>query len=223
MPPRQSIRVWDLPVRLTHWALVLCITGLYATGEYGWLTMEWHFRFGYVTLALVLFRLLWGVFGSEHARFADFVRGPGAIAGYLGSWGGSDYRPAVGHNPLGALAVLAMLGLILAQTVSGLFSNDEIEWFGPLSERISVQASADWTDWHHLGQKLLLGLIVLHLLVISAYRFIKREDLVRPMLTGRKDRDDATDASWRSPWLALAVFSACLCLVWAISVWGPAI
>lgn len=217
-----SIRVWDLPVRLTHWALVLCIAGLYATGEYGLLTMEWHFRFGYATLALVLFRLMWGVFGSEHARFADFVRGPGAVIRYLRDWRSAGYRPAVGHNPLGALAVLAMLALILAQAISGLFSNDEIEWFGPLSERISVQASADLTDWHHLGQSLLLALIALHLLVIAAYRLIKREDLVKPMLTGRKQRDDALDAKWRSPWLALALFSLCLCVVWAISVWGPA-
>ena len=119
MSTTQSIRVWDLPVRLTHWAMVLCVAGLYATGEYGWLTMEWHFRFGYAMLALVLFRLLWGVFGSEHARFVDFVRGPGAIGRYLRNWRSADYRPAIGHNPLGALAVLAMLALILAQTVSG--------------------------------------------------------------------------------------------------------
>lgn len=222
MSTTQSIRVWDLPVRLTHWAMVLCVAGLYATGEYGWLTMEWHFRFGYAMLALVLFRLLWGVFGSEHARFVDFVRGPGAIGRYLRNWRSADYAPAIGHNPLGALAVLAMLALILAQTVSGLFSNDEIEWYGPLSERISIAASAQWTEWHHLGQKLLLFLIVVHLGAVSAYRLLKREDLVQPMLSGRKQRSDAADAKWRSPWLALALFSACLCVVWAISVWGPA-
>ena len=222
-PTTRTIRVWDLPVRLTHWALVLCIVGLYATGEYGWLTMEWHFRLGYVTLALVLFRLLWGVVGSEHARFSDFVRGPGAMLRYLRNSGSADYRPAVGHNPLGAWAVVAMLALILAQATSGLFSNDEIEWFGPLSERISMEASAEWTDWHHLGQKLLLALIALHILALSAYRFIKREDLVKPMLTGRKERNDSVDANWRSPWLALTLFALCVGLVWAISVWGPAI
>jgi cytochrome b len=216
-----SIRIWDLPVRLTHWTLVLCILGLYATGEYGWLTLEWHFRFGYAALTLLLFRLLWGIFGSEHARFADFVRGPSAILAYLKSWSSPTYRPALGHNPLGALAVLAMLALLLAQAVSGLFSNDEIEWFGPLSERISVQASSDWTDWHHLGQKLLLALIALHLGAVSAYRLLKKEDLVKPMLNGRKQRDDGCDAHWRSPWLALLVFALCAGAVWAISYWGP--
>ena len=219
----RGVRVWDLPVRLTHWALAIAITGLYATGEYGWLTMEWHFRFGYATLALVLFRIVWGFVGSEHARFADFVRGPRTIVRYLDSWRQHDYRGAVGHNPLGALAVLAMLALILAQAVSGLFSNDEIEWFGPLSERISQDASAAWTDWHHLGQQLLLALIVVHLLAVSAYRMIKREDLVTPMLSGRKQRDDVVDARWRSPWLALALFLACCTGVWAIAVYGPAL
>ena len=219
--PTRSIRIWDLPIRLTHWGLVLCVLGLYATGEYGWLTMQWHFRFGYAALALLLFRLLWGVVGSEHARFADFVRGPGAILGYVRGWRSTDYRPALGHNPLGALAVLAMLALLLTQAVSGLFSNDEIEWFGPLSERISVDASAAWTDLHHLVQKLLLGMIVLHLLAIAAYRKFKHENLVPPMLTGRKPRDDGADARWRSPWLALVLFALCAAAVWAIDRFGP--
>jgi cytochrome b len=222
-PGKRSVRVWDLPVRLTHWALAICIVGLYATAEYGWLTMQWHFRFGYATLALVLFRIFWGLLGSEHARFGDFVRGPRAIARYLGSWGDGTWRPTLGHNPLGALAVLAMLALILAQAISGLFSNDEIEWFGPLSERISMDASAEWTDWHHLGQQILLALIVVHLLAVSAYRLIKREDLVTPMLSGRKLRDDANDAHWRSPWLALVLFLACCGGVWAIALLGPAL
>jgi len=220
--PRQ-IRIWDLPVRLTHWVLVLCIVGLYATGEFGLLSMDWHFRFGYAVLALVLFRIVWGLVGSEHARFADFVRGPRAIAKYLGSWSTTHYRPTLGHNPLGALAVLALLILLLAQAVSGLFSNDEIEWFGPLSERISMDASADWTDWHHLGQKLLLALIVVHVLVIVAYRVLKKVDLLRPMLTGRKLSNEGVDARWVSPWWALLIFAVCVGIVWTISVYGPGV
>lgn len=212
----RSIRVWDLPVRLTHWALVLCVVGLYATGEYGWLTMQWHFWFGYGALSLVLFRILWGLVGSEHARFGDFVRGPRAILAYL--QGGA---PTLGHNPLGALAVLAMLALLLAQAVSGLFSNDEIEWFGPLSERISVAASADWTDWHHLGQQLLLVLIVVHLLAIAGYKLVRRVDLVTPMLSGHKQVEQGADAHWRSPWLALVLFLVCAAAVAAVAVYGP--
>jgi cytochrome b len=217
----RQIRVWDLPVRITHWALVICVAGLYATGEFDWLDMQWHFRFGYGVLALLLFRLIWGVIGSEHARFSDFVRGPRAIAAYLRGWFSPEHRSSIGHNPLGALAVLAMLALLLAQAVSGLFSNDEIEWYGPLSERVSASTSSWWTDWHHLGQKFLLAMIGLHLLAISAYRWFKRENLVRPMITGRKRRADGADARWASVWLALLVFAACLALVWAISVYGP--
>lgn len=216
-----KIRVWDLPVRLTHWALVACVIALYATGEYGWLSLEWHFRFGYLLLALVLFRLVWGLVGSEHARFADFVRGPRSVIAYVRNWNRGEQPHKLGHNPLGALAIVAMLALLLTQAISGLFSNDEIEWYGPLSERISVEASAWWTDWHHLIQKLLLALIVLHLLAIAAYRFIKRDNLITPMLTGRKSVESGTDARWRSPWLALLIFLICMSAVWALTVWGP--
>ena len=155
-------------------------------------------------------------YDRANARFADFVRGPRAILAYL--QGGA---PTIGHNPLGALAVLAMLALVLAQAVSGLFSNDEIEWFGPLSERISVAASADWTDWHHLGQKLLLGLIVLHLLAIAGYKLVRRVDLVTPMLSGHKQVEQGADAHWRSPWLALVLFLVCAAAVAAVAVYGP--
>lgn len=219
--PVRRIRIWDWPVRFTHWALVLCVLALYATGEYDWLDMDWHFRFGYATLALLLFRVLWGLFGSEHARFVDFMRGPRSVLNYIEFWRSADYRPALGHNPLGALAVIAMLALMLLQAISGLFSNDEIQWYGPLSERISTSASADWTDVHHLGQKLLLLLIVLHLAAISVYRLVKNEDLVQPMLSGNKHRSDGLDARWRSPWLALGLFLLCVAAVWAITRWGP--
>lgn len=213
----RHIRVWDWPVRLVHWALVVCVGGLYATGEYGLLTMQWHFWFGYAALVLVLFRILWGLVGSEHARFADFVRGPRTILDYLR---GRVPAPA-GHNPLGALAVLAMLALLLAQALSGLFSNDEIEWYGPLSERISSQASEDWSDWHGTGQKLLLALIALHLVAIAGYRLLRKQDLVTPMLHGRKTLEGGSDARFASPWLALALFLACAVAVSLLVWWGP--
>lgn len=222
MTTARSIRVWDWPVRLCHWALVLTIAALYATGEYGWLDMDWHFRFGYLALALVLFRLIWGVIGSEHARFTDFVRGPSTILAYFNNWRGADLASQYpGHNPLGALSVLALLALLLVQALTGLFSNDQIQWYGPLAERISQGASDTATSWHKLGQKVLLALIALHLLAIAGHRVLRREILVAPMLHGRKVSAVADDARWRSPILALVVFAACLALVWAISVYGP--
>lgn len=214
------IRVWDWPVRLSHWALVLCIAGLYATGEYGWLDMQWHFRFGYAALSIVLFRILWGFVGSEHARFRDFVRGPRALIAYLAEFGKPGERRWLGHNPLGALSVLALLGLVLLQAVSGLFANDEISAFGPLSERISMDASEDWTEWHTWLQGVLLIFIGLHLVAIAGYRLLKRENLVTPMLTGYKV-GEGRDARWRPLWLAILVYALCLGAVLAVVYLGP--
>ncbi len=214
------IRIWDWPVRLTHWALALCIAGLYATGEYGWLTMEWHFRFGYAALALVVFRILWGFVGSEHARFVDFIRGPSAIAAYVKSLLAPRSAPSVGHSPLGGLAVIALLALTLFQAVTGLFSSDQIEAFGPLSERISASLSDDLTDWHELGQQVLLILIAIHVLAVLGYLFFKRENLIAPMFHGYKILD-GKDARWGSSWLALVLFALCAGAVWAITIFGP--
>jgi cytochrome b len=214
------VRVWDWPVRLAHWALVLCIAGLYATGEYGWLDMQWHFRFGYLALSIVLFRILWGFVGSEHARFADFVRGPRAVLEHLRTFGQAGARRWLGHNPLGALSVLALLGLVLLQAISGLFSNDEIAAFGPLSERISTEASAAWTELHEWLQGVLLVFIGLHLLAIAAYRLIRGEDLVTPMWTGYK-AGPGRNARWQPLWLAIVLYALCLAAVLAVAYWGP--
>jgi cytochrome b len=219
--PVRPIRVWDVPVRLTHWALVLCMLGLYGTGKYDWLDMDWHFRFGYLTLALVLFRIVWGFVGSEHARFVDFVRGPSAVVGYVRSWNRADYRASLGHNPLGGVAIVLLLLLILAQTVTGLFSNDEIEVFAPLAERVSQDLS-DWlTDWHHLGEQLLLILIAVHVIAVAVHYLWRRENLVGAMFSGKKLAETGEDARMRPWWLALLVFALALGAVWALSVWGP--
>ena len=217
----RPIRVWDLPVRLTHWAMVLCIAGLYATGEYGWLDMDWHFRLGYATLALVLFRLLWGIFGSEHARFAIFVRGPSAISAYVRSWNRPDYRDSLGHNPLGALGVIGLLLLTLAQISTGLFASDQISLFGPLAERVTQDTSEYLTDWHHLGQQFLLILIAIHVLAVALHYLLRKENLVAPMFTGRKLATQGEDAKWRPWWLALLLFAIAVGAVWALSVFGP--
>jgi len=222
MPELRPIRVWDVPVRITHWALVLSVGGLYATGEYHWLDMDWHFRFGYATLALVLFRLLWGVFGSEHARFADFLRGPSAILAYLRSLNRADSSAFLGHNPLGALGVVGLLLLILAQIATGLFSSDQIEVFAPLAERVS-QDTSDWlTEWHQLGQQLLLILIAVHVIAVAGHYLWRRENLVGPMFTGRKHARAGEHARWRPLWRAGLLFALALGAVWVLSVYGPA-
>jgi len=221
MAQQRSVRIWDWPVRFSHWALTLCIAALYATGEYGWLTMDWHFRFGFMALGLLIFRILWGFFGSEHARFSTFVRGPRAVIEYVRGWASPAYRASLGHNPLGAMAVIALLLLTLAQVLTGLFSSDQIEVFGPLAERVS-QKTSDWlTEWHHLGQQLLLIMIGLHIVAIAGYYLGKRENLLNPMLTGRKAVEAGADGRPGRWWVAVILVLVAFSAVWAISVYGP--
>ena len=202
----EGTRVWDLPVRLFHWALVLLVVSCFLTGWNGGNWMIWHGRAGIGIIGLVTFRLVWGFIGSTYARFTTFVRGPGAIIEYLmGKWCGA------GHNPLGALSVLGLLAVLGFQSISGLFGNDDIAFNGPLYVLVSKETS-DWiVGWHRQTSWLLLTLIVLHLGAISFYRFVKKDDLITPMLTGRKSFcvecpvKDASGGGFRAFVLALAI------------------
>lgn len=176
-------RVWDLPTRLFHWALAAGIVVAVVSGKVGGDLIEWHGRSGLFILGLIIFRVVWGFIGSATARFANFIRGPGAIRAYLkGEWQG------IGHNPLGALAVLALLAVSAAQVFSGLFANDDITFQGPLAALISKEASDRARALHSLIFYGLLGIVGLHLAAIAFYTRVKRESLVKPMLTGWKER-----------------------------------
>ncbi len=180
----RKILVWDLPTRLFHWLLVLCIAGAWITGERE--AYDWHMRFGYAVLALVLFRLIWGLVGSETARFASFMRGPAAIRHHLDELRRPGrLAPHAGHNALGALAVLGLLLLVALQAGSGLFTSDGVLTDGPLVEHVSGSFAALARTIHLKNFDLLLVLIGLHVAAILAYAMFKRLDLVRPMLTGR--------------------------------------
>ena len=203
MAPRQSIRVWDLPVRLTHWALVLCVAGSWATHYAGASWTQWHARCGYAVLVLAVFRVLWGFVGTRHSRFASFLRGPGAVLAYLR--GG----PAgAGHNPLGALSVLALLALLLLQAATGLFANDEIAFTGPFYGWAQGDWSGRLTALHHRNADWLLALIALHVAAVLWYAFVKQRALVRAMLTGRRPAQEVPEgeeiAGSRAP-LAIAL------------------
>jgi cytochrome b len=198
--PANTIKLWDLPVRLVHWSFVALLPALWWTGEEG--ELELHRTIGYVMLALVVFRLIWGVIGSETARFASFVKGPGAVLAYLRGEGGT----LVGHNPVGAISVLLLLGLLLAQVGLGLFAQDVdgIE-SGPLAYLVEYD-TADWArEMHHLGFNVLLSVIAIHVLAISYYRLIKRDDLITPMVTGNKSFEGTVESpAPASLWRALA-------------------
>ncbi len=177
----QRILVWDLPLRLFHWLLVVCVSGSIVSAKIGGNAMIWHGRFGLVVVGLLVFRLVWGFVGSTYARFFQFVRGPGAIVAYLrGQWHGE------GHNPLGALSVLAMLGTLLLLVATGLFANDDIAFEGPLYALVGKDLSDRVVGIHRLVEPLIILLLVAHLAAIAFYVRIKKETLIMPMITGQK-------------------------------------
>ncbi|MBP7337771.1 cytochrome b/b6 domain-containing protein [Niveispirillum sp.] len=180
----RKILVWDLPTRLFHWLLVLCIAGAWITGENE--AYDWHMRFGYAILGLVLFRILWGLVGSDTARFAQFVRGPAAIRQHIAELRQPGrMHPHMGHNALGALAVLGLLLVVAVQAGSGLFTSDGVLTDGPLVERVSGSTASLMRSIHLNNFNILLAMAGLHVVAILAYALFKRLDLVRPMVTGR--------------------------------------
>ena len=223
MMQRESIRVWDLPTRLFHWALVALIALQYASGEFGWLPMQWHYWLGYATLALLLFRVLWGFAGSETSRFGAFLRGPRAVIGYLrGSLHGEAVR-APGHNPLGGWSVLLMLGLVALQAISGLFSSDDIMEEGPLVAHVSA-ATVEWmTRIHVLNRYALLLLIALHVGAVLLHWLIRDDNLIAPMLHGRARFAQARSLRFVSSWRALALLALSAAAVWALLAWSAVI
>ena len=205
------IRVWDLPTRLFHWALVISITGSIVSINLD--EVELHAQFGFVACTLVIFRVLWGLVGSDTARFVRFVRGPGAILAYLQ---GASHAP--GHNPLGALSVLALLAVVAAQVGTGIFiSQDDLFFDAPWATWIGEAGSRAMNERHEILESLLYILIALHLCAIIAYRVFKRQDLVTPMVTGRAEAPAGTDTPRLQPiWLALPILGLAVFLAGVI-------
>ncbi len=217
----QRVRVWDLPTRLFHWLLALSVLGLLITGQIGGIAMNWHIRFGQAVLALLVWRMAWGLVGGHWSRFVRFLYGPSAVLAYLR--GRSPALHSVGHSPLGALSVWAILLVLAAQVGSGLMTDDEIAFFGPLVPLVAGEWVSTATRWHkNIGQWLVLGLVALHLTALVVYRLRGHPPLVTPMLTGDKlleapapaSRDDAVTRT-----LALALLIAAgLAVAWVFGL-----
>lgn len=192
----RQVPVWDLPVRIFHWILVLLVICQVTTAQIGGNAMEYHALGGYAILALVLFRIVWGFVGGRHARFADFLRGPTAVWRYLSG----RSSQTIGHNPAGGWSVMLLLVSLLTQAVTGLFANDDIMMEGPLAKHVSGDASALATLIHDVNSIVLLSLIAMHLLAVLFYLFWKKQNLIGPMFTGRKhiDRDLASSRAEES-------------------------
>jgi cytochrome b len=203
------VPVWDLPVRLFHWTLVALIAFSWWSAENE--RVEWHLWSGYGVLSLLLFRLLWGLFGSSTARFTSFIRGPRAVVSYardMRGWQG------IGHTPLGALSVVALLGLTLVQVALGLVLSDEDGTItAPLNHLVSFDTAEQAHDLHELLFNVLLGFIGLHIAAILFYRLVLGKRLVGAMVTGRTRAEGSAQpmrpAKW---WVAL------LCLIAGIAI-----
>lgn len=177
------LRVWDLPTRLFHWTLAACVVALVATAKAG--MMQWHGRLGYAVMALLLFRLMWGGVGGHWSRFAAFVYAPSSLLAYLR--GQAPLAHTVGHSPLGALSVFALLAALAAQVGTGLISDDEIAFTGPLNALVSSATGLAATSYHRqIGQWLVLALVALHVAAILYYLLRRKTNLVGPMWTGDK-------------------------------------
>lgn len=209
---QNEVNVWDQPTRLFHWALVALVATLWATGELG--KLDIHMKLGVWVLALLLFRILWGVAGSTTARFSHFVRGPGAIRAYLVAARTGAVR-SVGHNPLGALSVLALLGVLTAQAATGLFTTDDIVTEGPLVHMVASKTAALLSTLHRLGGKLILALVAVHLAAVAFYTLVKKDDMIRAMITGTKRVPPGVDGiRFAHPALALLLLAVACGLVW---------
>jgi cytochrome b len=198
-----SVLVWDLPTRVFHWLLVLLVVLAFVTAEMGGTAMQYHMWNGGGILVLVLFRVLWGFFGGTPSRFATFMRGPRKVFDYARSLLGKGHESYLGHNPMGAWSIVAMLTALLVQAGTGLFANDDILTEGPLFHLVSKDTS-DWlTRIHLINQNILIGLVAIHIGAIVFYWVVKRENLILPMITGHKKWHEAVDSVGGSPVNAL--------------------
>lgn len=189
---KKIIRVWDLPIRLFHWMLVLCIIGSFISVNIGGNAIQWHAYFGYSILCLLIFRIIWGFIGSTHARFISFFPSKQAILAYLQ---GSSPR-VLGHNPVGALSVFALLFVLCVQVTTGLFVDDEIAFQGPLAKYVSSSVSSFLSQIHEGNQVVIYTLIAIHVAAIWFYKKFKGENLIKPMISGDKEIDPSEEAKY---------------------------
>lgn len=211
----ETVKVWDPFVRVFHWSLIALFGIAWWSGENH--DMERHKQAGYAIFALVVFRVFWGFAGSRTARFAQFLKGPGAIMAYLKTHDGE--APSDGHNPLGGWSVAALLAVILTITLAGLFAVDVdgIE-SGPLADWVSFDSGRMASEWHETVFKAALAVIGLHILAIGYYQVLNAHNLIGPMITGRRDRakgEAVEDVKW-SPVMALIGIAAVGALTWAV-------
>lgn len=217
---KKPVLIWDWPLRVFHWAFALCVSLAWLTSELGDDYIEQHMQLGYVIIGLITFRIIWGFVGPTHARFTSFVKGPKTVLAYLKN----KQSPTAGHNPMGALMVLVMLLVFLLQSVSGLFIDDQVFSSGPYFGVLDSDMEKLMSSIHHTLGDIFPYLIGLHILAIVIYKLVKKEDLVTPMITGKKEADELTEQQKisNSKWkLALVIALLVAAFVYWLVVINP--
>lgn len=210
----RPVRVWDPWVRLFHWAVASLVAFSWWSGSEGGTVMEYHMLSGYAILTLVLFRVLWGIVGSTHARFADFVRGPRRFLAALRDLAARRPMPYAGHNPVGGWMVLALLAALTVQATTGLFANDDIFVEGPLYGYVTKDTSDLITRVHYWNFNVILALVALHVAGVLYHWIARRENLVGAMITGRKHLPSPPPpARFAGFWTALGALAASAAVV----------
>jgi len=213
-------RIWDLPVRIFHWALVFAMSGAFVTNRLGVAYFQYHVWFGYTVLVLISFRIVWGLVGTKHARFSSFLRGPRATLRYVANLLKGRDQHYAGHNPLGAWMVVVLLVGLGIQAIVGLFADDEIFNTGPLNGYVSHALALRLTSVHSYLFYWIVAAVAVHILAVLAHTVFKEDNLIRAMMTGRKSAPVATihDGIGSSrTWLALLVTIALsAALAWII-------
>lgn len=185
--------IWDLPLRIFHWALVVTILGAWYTSEQDNGLIDLHLTFGYIALGLITFRILWGFLGTKHSQFKNFVPTPKKLINYLKPQDPSQPLHTAGHNPMGSLMVVFMLTIILLQAISGLVMDDDIFTTGPYNGVLDKNIEAVLVFIHTNSFNFILAAIALHLLAIIFYKLVKKKSLVLPMITGKKSAEDVSE------------------------------
>ncbi|NKB37703.1 MAG: cytochrome B [Gammaproteobacteria bacterium] len=212
MSEKKSYLIWDIPTRLFHWLLVCLVV-------FSWYSIEieenldWHFISGYCVLSLLLFRCLWGMIGTRHARFKNFLFKPATIISYALTLRVKNSQIYAGHNPLGGVSVIAMLVILLLQTITGLFASDGDFYFGPLSDYVSTRTSDVLTEIHHFNTNIIYALIILHLLAIAFYTFYKKQKLLSAMFNGKKTLDSGSNQAIENSRITVALVVVVVCSV----------
>lgn len=219
----RRVEVRDLPVRVFHWSLVVLIAFSWWAADQGGNWMLYHLWSGYTILALIVFRVAWGFFGSTHARFRDFLHGPRATLDFIKNLPRPQAMDYAGYNPPGGIMILALLLGVLVQALTGLFANDDIVTEGPLFHWVTKETSDLLTTLHKYGFDVLLVLVAIHIYAQFYYLMYKSTDLFTPMFTGKKMLGKNAGRTHTRPanlWLALALlFVAALAVYLLVMKW----